>query len=47
MGFSSYGFNMSKSKTGWDYHELLRGHDAMITAPKELGEILESIGGST
>lgn len=47
--FSEFGyslFNSQKSKTGWDYHELMRGHDAMITVPKELLELLESIGKS-
>lgn len=44
--FSEFGhsqFNSQKSKEGWDYHELIRGHDAMITDPKELGELLESL----
>ena len=49
MSFSKFGhsqFNSQKSKTGWDYHELVRGHDAMITAPEELSELLESVGNS-
>jgi hypothetical protein len=25
----------------WDYHELTKGHDIMITAPKELVQLLE------
>ena len=47
--FSEFGhsqFNSLKSKAGWDYHELMRGHDAMITAPYELVELLELIGKS-
>jgi pimeloyl-ACP methyl ester carboxylesterase len=47
--FSEFGhsrFNSLKSKTGWDCHELMRGHDAMITAPNELVELLELIGKS-
>jgi pimeloyl-ACP methyl ester carboxylesterase len=44
--FSEFGhsqFNSQQSDTHWDYHELMRGHDAMITAPKELSELLGSI----
>jgi hypothetical protein len=28
---------------GWDYHELKTGHDAMITFPDKLVQILESL----
>jgi pimeloyl-ACP methyl ester carboxylesterase len=28
---------------GWDYHEIATGHDAMITAPSELAEVLIGI----
>ena len=38
-------FNSQKSNGGRD-HELMKGHDAMITAPKESSELLESIGNS-
>jgi hypothetical protein len=47
--FSEFGysqFKSQKSQAGWDYHELMRGHDAMITAPKELVELLESLDDS-
>jgi pimeloyl-ACP methyl ester carboxylesterase len=33
----------AQSLRGWDYHELMRGHDAMITAPKELVQMLEAL----
>lgn len=36
-------FKSQKDPASWDYHELMRGHDAMITAPKELVELLESL----
>ena len=42
--FSEFGrsqFKSQKSDAGWDYHELMRGHDAMITAPNELVKLLE------
>ena len=44
--FSEFGhsqFKSLKSLEGWDYHELMRGHDAMITAPNELVELFESL----
>jgi pimeloyl-ACP methyl ester carboxylesterase len=31
----------AKLQTGWDYHELKTGHDAMITVPNELVQVLE------
>lgn len=31
--------------TGWDFHELIAGHDAMITAPRELADILIGCAG--
>lgn len=46
ISFSEFGisqFKFQESKAGWDYHELMRGHDAMITSPIELGELLESL----
>lgn len=46
ISFSEFGisqFKFQESKAGWDYHELMRGHDAMITSPNELGELLESV----
>jgi hypothetical protein len=36
-------FKTQKSDVGWDYHELMSGHDAMITAPNELVKLLESL----
>lgn len=31
-------------KDKWDYyHEIKRGHDVMITAPKELSEVIQSM----
>jgi hypothetical protein len=29
-----------REATDWNYHELRRGHDAIITAPKELSQLL-------
>ncbi|MGB8937889.1 MAG: hypothetical protein WCC17_22595 [Candidatus Nitrosopolaris sp.] len=43
----TYGSNVhmaQKSPVDWDYHELMKGHDVMITAPKELVQLLNSIG---
>ena len=39
--FGESQFKAQKSPGGWDYDELMRGHDAMITAPKELVQMLE------
>ena len=44
--FSEFGhsqFKSLKSDASWDYYELMRGHDTMITAPNELVELLESL----
>jgi len=46
ISFSEFGrsqFKSQKSDVGWDYRELMRGHDAMINAPNELVELLESL----
>lgn len=32
-----------KSEGSWDYHELKTGHDAMITVPIELAQLLLEI----
>ena len=32
-----------KSQGDWDYHELKKGHDAMITIPSELVQMLLEI----
>jgi hypothetical protein len=31
-----------KSPIGWVYHELKKGHDVMITAPKEFVQLVEA-----
>lgn len=31
------------STADWDYHELMKGHDAMITVPKELVQLFEAL----
>jgi hypothetical protein len=31
-------------KKGCEYHELMKGHDAMIIVPMELAQMLDSIG---
>lgn len=36
-------FKALKSTKDWDYHELMKGHDVMITAPFELVQLLETI----
>lgn len=49
ISFSEFGrsqFKSHESAVGWDYHELMRGHDAMISAPRELVELLESLNHS-
>jgi hypothetical protein len=28
---------------GWDYHELKTGHDAMITVPNEVAQLLHTM----
>jgi pimeloyl-ACP methyl ester carboxylesterase len=33
-------FKVQKSPEDWDYHKLMKGHDAMITAPRELAQML-------
>jgi len=36
-------YESQKSPIGWDYHELKKGHDVMITAPKELVQLVEAL----
>jgi hypothetical protein len=36
-------FKAQKSLGEWDYHELMKGHDVMITAPTELVRLLETL----
>jgi hypothetical protein len=46
--YNNFHFMAQRAKSaGWDYHELKTGHDAMITAPMELVELLESVDEST
>lgn len=33
----------AQSSQYWDYHELMKGHDSMITAPAELVQLFEAI----
>jgi hypothetical protein len=40
--FGNTQFKAQKS-VDWDYHELMKGHDVMITAPKELVLLLETL----
>ena len=42
--FGDSQFKAQKSPAGWDYHELMKGHDSMITAPKELAQMFEALG---
>ena len=35
--------NALVSPADWDYHELMKGHDVMITAPKELVQLFETL----
>jgi pimeloyl-ACP methyl ester carboxylesterase len=41
--FGNVQFKAQKSPAEWDYHELLKGHDMMITAPKELVQLFENL----
>ncbi|MGC1929823.1 MAG: alpha/beta hydrolase, partial [Candidatus Nitrosopolaris sp.] len=38
--FGNAQFKAQKSPADWDYHELMKGHDVMIIAPKELVQLL-------
>ncbi|MGC1929520.1 MAG: alpha/beta hydrolase [Candidatus Nitrosopolaris sp.] len=40
--FGNVQFKAQKSQADWDYHELMKADDAMITAPKELVQLLET-----
>ena len=42
--FRNAQFKAQKSPADWDYHELMKGHDVMITAPEELVQLLETKG---
>ncbi|HEY7082449.1 MAG TPA: hypothetical protein VH500_22395 [Nitrososphaeraceae archaeon] len=41
--FGSAHFKAQKAPADWDYHELMKGHDVMITAPNELIQLLETL----
>ena len=41
--FGKSQFNAQRSSQGWDYHELMKGHDVMITAPSQLVQMLEAL----
>jgi pimeloyl-ACP methyl ester carboxylesterase len=41
--FGNAQFKTLESPADWDYHELMKGHDVMITAPKELVRLLETL----
>ena len=41
--FGNIQFKAQKSPADWDYRELMKGHDVMITAPNELVQLLETL----
>ena len=41
--FGNAQFEALESRADWDYHELMKGHDVMVTAPKELVRLLETL----
>jgi hypothetical protein len=42
--FKDFHFMAQRAKSqGWDYHELKTGHDAMITVPNEVAQLLPMI----
>jgi pimeloyl-ACP methyl ester carboxylesterase len=41
--FGNSQFKTQSSPADWDYHELMKGHDVMITAPEELTQLLEAL----
>ena len=41
FGYSQ--FKTQESPADWDYHELKTGHDAMITVPNELVQMLQAL----
>jgi pimeloyl-ACP methyl ester carboxylesterase len=41
--FGNAQFKAQESPADWNYHELMKGHDVMITAPKELVQLLETL----
>ena len=44
LDYDNFHFMSQRAKSaGWDYHELKTGHDAMITVPDKLIQILGSL----
>jgi len=43
--FGHIQFKAQKSPADWDYHDLMKGHDVMISAPNELVQLLETLEG--
>jgi hypothetical protein len=41
--FGESQFKALRSPAGWDYYELMKGHDAMITVPTELAQVLKAL----
>jgi pimeloyl-ACP methyl ester carboxylesterase len=41
--FGDSQFKAQKSQAEWDYHELRTGHDAMITVPNKLAQLLQTL----
>ena len=41
--FGESQFKALRSQAGWDYYELMKGHDAMITVPTELAQVLKAL----
>jgi pimeloyl-ACP methyl ester carboxylesterase len=44
FGRSQFKAQNAELQLGWEYYELMKGHDAMITAPEELGQMLNKLG---
>lgn len=44
FGRSQFNAQNAELRLGWEYYELMKGHDAMITASEELGQILNRLG---
>ena len=44
FGRSQFKAQNTELQLGREYYELMKGHDAMVTAPEELGQILNRLG---
>jgi hypothetical protein len=42
-GRSQFKAQKAELQLGWEYYELMKGHDAMIPAPEELGQMLNRL----